>query len=176
MRKTLTALGLVAVLALVGAACSSDDDGSEDVSASDAGGGTSSTTAADQGDSSSGEGRAVDVTAQDFEFDPSTIEAEPGEVLEITFTNEGNAPHTFTTEDDQADEEVQPGDSTTFTVSVPDSGTLAFECRFHAGSGMTGTIGTGDAAGAQSDDDGGGGSDDYQRGQSNEAPVVAGGY
>lgn len=146
MRKTLTALSIV--LVLLGAACSDDDDGGEDVTAADEGDGTSSST--DGADEPSGEGRAVDVVANDFSFDPSTIEAEPGEVLSITLTNEGEAPHTFTTEDGDVDEEVEAGDSATFDVTVPDSGTLAFECRFHAGTGMAGTIGAeDDAAGVQ---------------------------
>ncbi|MGQ0804579.1 MAG: cupredoxin domain-containing protein [Actinomycetota bacterium] len=126
MRKRLVVmLALVTTAALV-AACGDDDgDGNGGV---EAGGGD-------------GDGLAVDLT--DFEFVPDELEGTASETVSIELENTGSARHTFT--GDGVDEEVAPGDSATVEVTLPDSGSFDFFCRFHQGQGMEGSITTGGA-------------------------------
>lgn len=138
MRKALTALGLV--LVLVAAGCGNDDDGDDAVA-------SSGTTEA-SGGGGDVEGRPVQLTARGFAFDPARIDAEPGEVLAITYRNEDGTTHTFTSTDPEVGETIEGGDEVTFSVTVPESGTIEYQCAIHPS--MTGTIGAGggSAAGA----------------------------
>ena len=86
------------------------------------------------------EAETTAIAATDFAFAPVTVEGAAGEELTITVSNTGDSPHTFTLEDQDIDEELQPGDETEVTVTMPDSGSVEFICRFHAGGGMTGTL------------------------------------
>ena len=112
---------------------------------------------------------AVDLSGQsetsleldDFYFEPTVLMGEPGQTLSIELENEGNAPHTFTIESADVDEELQPGDKVEADVTFPDSGALTFICRFHAGQGMQGALSvSGDlgatGGGAQEEDTGSG--------------------
>ena len=68
--------------------------------------------------------------------DPSSLRG----VATIALSNTGEAPHTFTIKDQDIDEELQPGDEIEVTVTFPDSGSVKFICRFHAGGGMEGSL------------------------------------
>ena len=95
----------------------------------------------------------------DFYFEPTVLMGEPGQTLSIELENEGQAPHTFTIESADIDEELQPGDKVETDVTFPDSGALTFICRFHAGQGMQGALSvSGDlgATGTESEEKGGG--------------------
>ena len=129
MRKVV----LVAVLtvALVAAGCGGDDDDAEVDSGSQGG---------------TGHETPVEVTADDFAFEPATIDGEAGETLTLEIENAGDAPHTFTVDELDVDEEIPPGESVEVEVTVPDSGGVDFYCRFHEGRGMKGAIGTGGGA------------------------------
>ena|SRR5687767_2912759 len=83
---------------------------------------------------------ATEIAATDFAFAPATVEGEAGSETTITVRNTGESPHTFTLKEQDIDEELQPGDEAQVTVTFPDSGSLEFICRFHAGGGMTGTL------------------------------------
>ena len=123
MRKPVVVmLALVTTAAVIGA-CGDDNGGVE------AGGG---------GD---GDGLAVDLT--DFRFSPDELEGTAGETVSIQLENTGSASHTFT--GDGVDEEVSPGDSATVEVTLPDTGSFDFFCRFHPGQAMEGSITTGGA-------------------------------
>lgn len=52
----------------------------------------------------------------------------------------GDAAHTFTIADQQADRTVQPGQQAEVTVTFPESGTVLFRCTFHANVGMLGAL------------------------------------
>jgi plastocyanin len=107
----------------------------------------------------------------DFYFEPTVLMGEPGQTLSIELENEGSAPHTFTIETADIDEEVQPGDKVETDVTFPDSGALTFICRFHAGGGMQGALSvSGDlgATGTESEDKGGGSGSGSGGGDSSE--------
>lgn len=103
---------------------------------------------------------AVTIRANEYEFDPTTIEADPGETIDLEFINEGDVHHTFTIEELDLDQDGASGETiaAAFTVPVEDS-TLVWVCRFHP-SQMTGEIvvgdgGSGGSGGSSGDDSGG---------------------
>lgn len=130
MRKWLL-FGMVASLAAVAlltAACGGDDDSG--------GGSTATATKAASGTSSAVEPLEVTITAEDFSFDKTSISAKPGQVVNVTFVNGGNAEHSFTVgTTDVAEAEGGAEGSGSFTASAS---TTEFHCKYH--SQMKGTI------------------------------------
>jgi plastocyanin len=110
-------------LGLLLAACSGGGNG-------DAGG------AGDAGGSGSSD---VQLTIQDFSFDPSTIRGSAGETLTIAVTNQDSTEHSFTLDDDSVSQDFEGGDSGTVDVTLPDSGTVGWHCKYHPDT-MQGTI------------------------------------
>ncbi|MCI0814732.1 MAG: cupredoxin domain-containing protein [Chloroflexi bacterium] len=119
----------VLALALAGvAACGDDDDG----------GGPSETTApADIATDAPSDG-ATTVQAIDFAFDKASIGGEAGSTVEIDFSNEGLATHTFTVDEIDVDLQLSPGESGTVQFTFPDE-SFEFYCRFHP-TQMRGTL------------------------------------
>jgi plastocyanin len=118
MRTTAGVLASLLLLTVGAAGCSSDD-----------GGGSSSSSA-------SGGSPAMTITAQDFEFSPTTLSL-PSGASTITVTNAGTVEHSFTLDDDSVSEDVEPGESVTVTVDV--SADAPFHCKYHPDQ-MTGTL------------------------------------
>jgi plastocyanin len=86
----------------------------------------------------------VEVEVDDFYFGPTVLEGEAGQTLTVTLFNEGDAAHTFTVDELDVDEELQPGDEdVTAEVTFPDSGALVYYCRFHVSGGMLGGLSVG---------------------------------
>jgi plastocyanin len=82
------------------------------------------------------------VAIEDFYFEPADAAIQPGDT--ITWVNEGNHPHTVTSDDGQFDSEVlNPGDSFMFTF--PEAGTFTYHCEIHPS--MTGSVTVGAAGG-----------------------------
>ena len=73
----------------------------------------------------------VRLTAADIEFDPTTLEAEAGEVT-VFIENEDSTYHTFTSEDLDVDEAIPAGAAVRVTFTVDGAGTYEFECTPHA--------------------------------------------
>jgi plastocyanin len=71
------------------------------------------------------------VTMADFSYEPSCIEATPGDTLELI--NDGQAPHTFTVESDGAEAEVDVAAGERAILTVPDlaAGTYQVVCTYH---------------------------------------------
>jgi plastocyanin len=95
----------------------------------------------------SGETGKVEIELDDDYFAPTILEGEPGQTVTLELRNEGNSTHTLTISDQGVDQEVQPGDEAEVDVTFPQSGELAFVCRFHESNGMVGAL---DVAGTSS--------------------------
>lgn len=137
MSKLLVTVPLIAALLALAVACGDD---TEEVAP-----GTND-NAGDNGSSSD----SIEISAQDFEFSPSIIDATAGEEVSVTITNDGGAPHTFTIDDLDVDVEIAPGEEQ--TVSFTPTGDDSFYCRFHIGFDMEGDITTGEAASDSEDE------------------------
>lgn len=138
MRKPIWIVALVVLVAAFGA-CSDDgaetsDDTDTTVAEQDDAGGTSEEAGDDVED-----GGALTVTARDFSFDPNQVEVEGGEVT-LTFANDGEVPHTFTSDALGVDERAAPGQTVDITFEAPD-GEAEFHCTIHPG--MIGSVTTG---------------------------------
>jgi plastocyanin len=144
-------VGMAALLAgaLLFGACGGDDSaGGSSGEAGEAGGG----------------GSTVTVVAQDFSFDTTELEFEPGAEVTVTLDNQGEAEHTFSIEELDVEAEAQGGETAEATFTMPDSGSLEFFCEYHPDD-MTGTLsvigatggGDSDDEGAEEKDDSGGG-------------------
>jgi plastocyanin len=92
----------------------------------------------------------VDLEMDNFNFEPTVLEGEAGQTLTFELENEGDVTHTFTIDELEVDEEVQPGDKGEAEVTFPDSGALVFYCRFHQSGGMLGALSVGGALTAAS--------------------------
>lgn len=161
--RTAMTLALTLALGLVAAACGEEptirggqQPGGEDTPAGDA---FDIAQVEDHGAADLSGQSETSLELDDFYFEPTVLIGEPGQTLSIELENEGTAPHTFTIESADIDEELQPGDKVETDVTFPDSGALTFICRFHAGGGMQGALSvSGDlgATGAESKSEGGG--------------------
>ncbi|MGH2731336.1 MAG: cupredoxin domain-containing protein, partial [Actinomycetota bacterium] len=109
----------------------------------------------DSGDSGNGAAvQSITMTATDFEFDPPTITMEPGDV-EVTFVNDGDVEHSFTSDELGFDVEAEPGEEASTTFTIPAGDTFPFHCRYHPEQ-MRGAIyvgGGAGGAGTDTDDD-----------------------
>lgn len=140
---------LVVALALTLAACSSGNGDGQAAEAPasegpEADGGC--TTAAglsgpieDRG-TAAASGGAVTLDASEFAFSPTCVEAGAGDALEITVTNNGSALHNLSVESLGIDEDVQAGETITVEVTLPDSGSVPFVCKYHIANGMQGAF------------------------------------
>jgi plastocyanin len=100
----------------------------------------------DHGTKELGSAGDVDVEIDDSYFAPTFIQADPGTVVTVKLENEGSKDHTFTIDDTDIDQQLAPGSDAEVQVTVPESGSLRFYCRFHHNAGMQGAFFT--AAGA----------------------------
>jgi plastocyanin len=133
-----SAVAILVVAASIGlAACGGDDDDDGESAATTAP--TEETTAAGGG------GETVDVKATDFKFDPDDPTVKPGEVT-FDVTNDGEAPHNLEVEGPSGEaelpEDLQAGDSGSFSVDLSEPGTYRFYCPVgnHEDLGMVGEV------------------------------------
>jgi len=79
-------------------------------------------------------------------FDPPDVTVEPGST--ITWTNNGDEPHTVTADDGSFDSgRLNPGDS--YTVAFGGQGTVAYHCEIHPEMRGSVTVGGGGTAPAE---------------------------
>lgn len=123
-------VGLAAVLALVGAACSKSSSPSTNPT-------QPATAASATSASPSAAGTTLQQGAGGFVFSPTTLTLKKGE--SITVTNVGSASHTFTITGKGIDVVNTPGQSQSVTINLA-PGTYPFICRFHVSLGMKGTL------------------------------------
>ena len=142
----------VAVLLLLGAACGKDDANGAGAGSSGSGATTGTTTSSSTGDDgamggygggndgatgedSSGS-KNINVTANNFSFDPAEVEVETGEDIHVKNGN-ANTPHTFTVDGTDIDLQLAPLAVEETTVDL-DPGSYDFHCSIHPQ--MTGTL------------------------------------
>lgn len=82
----------------------------------------------------------VALELDNFYFEPTFIKSPGDATATVRLTNEGTAPHTFTVDALEVDEEIQPGESRDVTVSIGTETRYEFYCRFHADQGMRGAF------------------------------------
>ena len=84
----------------------------------------------------------VTITATEFKYDPTTINAAPGQTINITLKNTGSVDHTFVFAPANFKMTVAPGKSDTKTFTSPAAGTYDFLCDIagHKEAGMTGKL------------------------------------
>jgi plastocyanin len=129
MRRSLFALAAASMLAL--AACG----GGSSVAPSAAPPDAAPSTAGDPCAASTAPG-SVTASIVDFEFDPATVSAKVGDV--ISWTNNGDAPHTATLDGIAACATAQLSPGASGGISFSAAGTYPFHCAVH--STMKGTI------------------------------------
>jgi plastocyanin len=106
----------------------------------------------DDGGSGAASGDSVELVAQDFSFDPTTLDLPAGEEVTVTLTNEGEAEHSFTVEDLDVETEAEGGESAEVSFTAPEEGAVEFHCKYHPDQ-MTGEISVdGSAAGGSGSD------------------------
>ncbi len=88
----------------------------------------------------SGETGKVEIEMYDNYFEPTVLKGTPGQKVTLELKNKGNTAHTLTITDQSVDQEVQPADEAEVDVTFPQSGVLAFVCKFHQSSGMVGEL------------------------------------
>ena len=123
---------LILVFATALAACSGSSDESEP-----ADGGTGGTATVADGE--------VGISADNLEFDVSTIEAPAGAEFTITFTNNESQPHNVAIYSEEGGDEIVVGEvitgpdaTTQIVVTALDAGTYYFQCDIHPD--MNGTV------------------------------------
>jgi plastocyanin len=121
-KRTIILLAVVALASLALAAC---------------GGGAST------GSSSGGSALNVTVNATEFKFDPATINATPGQTINLTVKNVGTIQHTFVLNAANVKLTIDPGKSVTQTFTAPaTAGSYQYECDIagHKEAGMVGQL------------------------------------
>ena len=82
----------------------------------------------------------VEVEIDDFYFEPTVLEGDPGQKITLELGNEGSADHNFSLPDQGIDQDIASGKDAKVDVQLPDSGTVLFFCKFHTSSGMNGGL------------------------------------
>jgi plastocyanin len=85
-------------------------------------------------------GGKLDIELDDFYFDPTYLQAAPGQQVTLTLHNEGQATHTFTIDELGVDVTVYPGRSSKATLTVPADHAVQYHCSFHVSQGMQGAL------------------------------------
>jgi plastocyanin len=109
-------------------------------SACGGGSGSNSSNSSESGGSASGK---VEVEMDDYYFEPKVIKGEPGDTVTLELKNEGSAEHNFELESQGIDQDVEAGGEAEVDVTIPESGSVEFYCKFHESQGMEGKIESG---------------------------------
>jgi plastocyanin len=85
-------------------------------------------------------GGELQMEVADNSFTPTFVEGDAGATATVALTNAGDRRHTFTIDGTDVDVTLDPGASDEAEVTLPDSGSLTFYCRFHRNAGMQGAL------------------------------------
>ncbi len=83
---------------------------------------------------------SIELEMDDFYFEPTVLQGEAGQVITLEAFNEGDATHNLSIADQGIDVDLEAGGETEIDVTFPESGTLVFECKYHANQGMIGAL------------------------------------
>lgn len=146
MRTLILAVPLAAAV-LAAAACGGGGGGnaSSTAASTEAAGGGGTTTVAgeaanDHGSKDVSGESEVKVEMDDFYFSPTVLTGKPGEKITLELENEGKVEHNLTIESEHINKDVEAGKSAMVEVTIPQSGTVAFYCKYHRSSGMAGGL------------------------------------
>jgi plastocyanin len=92
----------------------------------------------------------VDMTIEDFSFDPAVIDADLGDEILVGLHNDGEQQHTFTISEFLVDETLESGQDTDVTFVPSEAGEFTFFCRNHPDT-MQGTLTIEGSGGAAAD-------------------------
>jgi plastocyanin len=129
--RAITLALLLTALAVGAAACGGGSNGGG--SSYGSGGSGSDTTSA------SGSGK-TELELDDNYFKPATVKGAPGDSITLELKNEGMVEHNFSLSDQGIDQDVEPGEEAEVDVTIPQSGSVSFFCKYHKSEGMTGTL------------------------------------
>jgi plastocyanin len=83
----------------------------------------------------------VEITLEEFSFEPTVLLGRAGQELRVVLANAGNGPHTFTMDDQDVHVPMRLGQNAQATVTIPsDDAPVLFYCRFHREQGMVGAL------------------------------------
>jgi plastocyanin len=132
------AVVLAAVSVFLAASCGGDGS-------SEGGGGTTTVGGVEANDHGtkdvSGESM-VEVELDDDYFSPTVLEGTPGQRLTLELKNEGSKEHNLTISELKIDQDIEGGETANVEVTLPESGTLSFFCKYHRAAGMAGAFRT----------------------------------
>ncbi|MGH2759028.1 MAG: cupredoxin domain-containing protein [Actinomycetota bacterium] len=82
----------------------------------------------------------LELELDNFYYEPTYIKAPGGSTATIELFNEGSAPHTFTIDALEVDEELQPNERKAVEVELGTETRYELYCRFHGDQGMRGAF------------------------------------
>jgi plastocyanin len=136
----------VAVLALVGAACSSNNDNTPSSGGTTpAGGATPLTNKGTLDASAITEKIEIEMDnegSDEFYFKPTFVKVKPGQIVTIDLKNEGSLPHNFSITSLGKDVTVESDkeEDTNITFAAGATADIQFFCKFHSAKGMRGAF------------------------------------
>ncbi len=85
---------------------------------------------------------SVTVTNTEFKFDPATINAKPGQTINLTVVNKGSIRHTWVLPSQNIKLTIEPGQTATKTFTAPAAGSYDIVCdeAGHKEAGMVGKL------------------------------------
>jgi YVTN family beta-propeller protein len=97
---------------------------------------------ADHGTRDVGSLKVVKMEADDYYFGPTFLRGKPGQRVRLRIENESGTLHNITIAGQQIDRDILPKKTIEVDVTIPESGTLVFSCKFHGPLGMNGQLAT----------------------------------
>jgi plastocyanin len=143
-RKAIVLPALAVAVVLLTAACGGYGGGGSSKTTTESEGGTTTVAgqaANDHGTKDvSGATGKVEVEMYDYYLEPTVLKGKPGQKITLELKNEGKVEHNFSVSGQSVDKSIQPGDEAEVDVTIPQTGTTAFFCKFHQSQGMAGGL------------------------------------
>lgn len=120
---------LAMVVGLLGAGCGGEDEIT-----------IGGQRANDRGTDDVSELDAFEFEMGDYYFAPTVLRGDPGQSITLEPTNESDARHNLSIPEQRIDVDVAPNGRESIRVRFPQSGLVAFFCKYHQGRGMRGGL------------------------------------